>query len=89
MLPAFPGLDAQRQAFEHGVKVAGATVHLVDEELDHGPIILQESVPVRDDDTAETLSARILDVEHRIYPEAVRLLAEGRVRVEGRRIVRS
>lgn len=85
LLPAFPGLDAQRQALGHGVKVTGCTVHLVDEELDHGPIILQRSVEVRDDDTEETLSARILAEEHRAYPEAVaRVLAPG-FRVEGRR----
>jgi phosphoribosylglycinamide formyltransferase-1 len=88
LLPAFPGLHAQRQALEHGVKVAGATVHLVDEQLDHGPILLQAAVPVRDDDTEDSLSARILTVEHRLYPEAVRLLAEGRLRIEGRRVVR-
>jgi phosphoribosylglycinamide formyltransferase-1 len=86
LLPAFPGLDAQRQAFEHGVKISGATVHLVEEALDAGPIVLQEAVPVSDDDTAETLAARILEAEHRLYPRAVRLLLEGRVRVEGRRV---
>lgn len=74
LLPAFPGLDAQRQAFEHGVKVTGATVHLVDEELDHGPIVLQEAVPVLAGDTVESLAQRILEVEHRIYPEAVAML---------------
>ena len=87
LLPAFPGLDAQRQAFEHGVKVSGATVHLVDEGLDSGPIVTQEAVPVRSDDTAESLSARILEAEHRIYPRAVRLLLEGRCRVAGRRVI--
>jgi len=87
LLPAFPGLDAQRQAVEHGVKVSGATVHLVDEGLDSGPIVVQEAVPVRSDDTAESLAARILEVEHRIYPRAVRLLLEGRCRVEGRRVI--
>jgi len=87
LLPAFPGLDAQEQAFEHGVKVSGATVHLVDEGLDSGPIVAQEAVPVRSDDTAESLTARILEAEHRIYPRAVRLLLEGRCRVEGRRVV--
>jgi phosphoribosylglycinamide formyltransferase 1 len=86
LLPAFPGLDAQRQAFDHGVKVSGATVHLVEEALDAGPIVLQEAVPVSDDDTPETLAARILEAEHRIYPRAVRLLLEGRARVEGRRV---
>jgi len=85
LLPAFPGLDAQRQALAHGVKITGCTVHLVDEELDHGPIILQRPVEVRDDDTVETLSARILAEEHRAYPEAVaRVLSPG-FRVEGRR----
>jgi phosphoribosylglycinamide formyltransferase-1 len=87
LLPAFPGLDAQRQAFEHGVKISGATVHLVDEGLDSGPIVAQEAVPVRSDDTAESLAARILEAEHRIYPRAVRLLLEGRCRTEGRRII--
>jgi phosphoribosylglycinamide formyltransferase-1 len=86
LLPAFPGLHAQRQALEHGVKVSGCTVHLVDEQCDHGPIVLQAAVPVRDDDTEETLSARILEQEHRIYPEAVGLHASGRLRVEGRAV---
>lgn len=85
LLPAFPGLDAQRQAFEHGVKITGCTVHIVDEELDHGPIVLQRAVPVRDDDTVETLSARILEQEHQIYPEAAALVLNKRFRVEGRR----
>ena len=80
LLPAFPGLDAQRQALEHGVKVSGATVHLVDEGLDAGPIVLQEAVPVREDDTVERLSARILEAEHRIYPRAVRIVLEGALR---------
>jgi phosphoribosylglycinamide formyltransferase-1 len=87
LLPAFPGLDAQRQAFEHGVKVSGATVHLVDEGLDSGPIVAQEAVPVRSDDTAESLAARILQAEHRLYPRAVRLVLNGRWRVEGRRVI--
>lgn len=87
LLPAFPGLHGQRQAIEHGVKVSGATVHFVDEHLDHGPIIIQQAVVARDDDTEETLSARILEVEHRIYPEAVRLFCEDRLRIEGRRVV--
>jgi phosphoribosylglycinamide formyltransferase-1 len=87
LLPAFPGLEAQRQAWEHGVKVSGATVHLVDESLDSGPIVLQEAVPVLDSDTPETLARRILEAEHRIYPRAVRLLVEGRLRVEGRRVL--
>jgi phosphoribosylglycinamide formyltransferase-1 len=89
LLPAFPGVDAQRQALAYGVKVAGATVHLVTPELDGGPIIVQASVPVRDDDTVETLSARILIEEHRIYPEAVRVLLEGGCTVDGRRFKRS
>jgi phosphoribosylglycinamide formyltransferase-1 len=74
LLPSFPGLDAQKQALEHGVKFAGCTVHLVDETLDGGPIVAQRVVPVRDDDTVETLSARILDEEHQLYPEAVALV---------------
>jgi phosphoribosylglycinamide formyltransferase 1 len=86
LLPAFPGLDAQRQALEHGVKVSGATVHLVDEALDAGPIVLQEAVAVSDDDTPQTLAARILQAEHHIYPRAVRALLEERARVEGRRV---
>ncbi len=85
LLPAFPGVNAQRQALEHGVKVSGATVHVVDEHLDAGPIVAQEAVPVREDDTEETLAARILEAEHRIYPRAVRAMLEGRVRIEGRR----
>ena len=87
LLPAFPGLDAQRQAWEHGAKVSGATVHLVDEGLDSGPIVAQEAVPVLSVDTSETLAARILEAEHRLYPRAVRLLLEGRCRVEGRRVI--
>jgi phosphoribosylglycinamide formyltransferase-1 len=87
LLPSFPGLHAQRQALEHGVKVAGATVHFVDEGVDTGPIILQVSVPVRDDDTEESLSARILAEEHKIYPLAIRLFAEGRLSLVGRRVV--
>jgi phosphoribosylglycinamide formyltransferase 1 len=85
LLPAFPGVEAQRQALEHGVKVSGATVHLVTGELDGGPIVLQAAVPVREDDTVDLLSARILIEEHRIYPEAVRLLLDGQWRLEGRR----
>lgn len=85
LLPAFPGLHAQRQALEHGAKVSGATVHLVDAGLDSGPILLQEAVPVREDDDAERLAARILEVEHRLYPRALRLVAEGRYCLEGRR----
>jgi phosphoribosylglycinamide formyltransferase-1 len=87
LLPAFPGLEAQRQAWEHGVKVSGATVHLVDEGLDTGPIVLQEAVPVLPGDTPPTLAARILEAEHRIYPEAVRLVLSGRLAREGRRLV--
>jgi phosphoribosylglycinamide formyltransferase-1 len=87
LLPAFPGLHAQRQALDHGVKVAGATVHFVDEGVDTGPIIVQASVPVRSDDTEESLSARILVEEHRLYPEAIRLFAEGRLSVIGRRVI--
>jgi phosphoribosylglycinamide formyltransferase-1 len=86
LLPAFPGLDAQRQAWEHGVKVSGATVHLVDEGLDSGPIVLQEAVPVLDSDDADTLSARILEAEHRLYPRAVSLILSGAYAVEGRRV---
>jgi phosphoribosylglycinamide formyltransferase 1 len=86
LLPAFPGLHAQRQALEYGVRVAGATVHFVDEGTDTGPIVLQAAVPVRGDDTEASLTGRILAEEHRIYPEAVRLYAEGRIRLEGRRV---
>jgi phosphoribosylglycinamide formyltransferase-1 len=86
LLPAFPGLDAQHQALEHGVKVSGCTVHFVDEFLDHGPIVAQTPVPVRDDDSAETLSARILREEHRIYTEAINIVLSGRWRIEGRRV---
>jgi phosphoribosylglycinamide formyltransferase-1 len=88
LLPAFPGLNAQQQALEHGVKISGATVHLVTGELDGGPIVLQAAVPVLDDDTVETLSARILLEEHRIYPEAVGVVLERRWRLEGRRFLR-
>jgi len=88
LLPAFPGLHAQRQALEHGAKVAGATVHFVDDgPVDTGPIILQASVPVLPNDSEESLAARILVEEHRLYPEAVRLFAEGRLEVVGRRVV--
>ena len=87
LLPAFPGLHAQRQALDHGVKVAGATVHFTDEGMDSGPIVLQAAVPVEPGDTEETLSARILVQEHRLYPEAIRLFAEGRLRIEGRRVI--
>jgi len=88
LLPAFPGLHAPRQALEHGAKVAGATVHFVDEgPVDAGPIILQASVPVHPDDTEESLAARILVEEHRLYPEAVHLFAEGRLSIVGRRVL--
>lgn len=86
LLPAFPGLHAQRQALEYGVKVSGCTVHLVDEGLDSGPIILQEAVPVLSEDTEESLAQRILEVEHRLYPEAVRLMVLGSVERTGRRV---
>jgi phosphoribosylglycinamide formyltransferase 1 len=86
LLPAFPGLEVQRQALEYGVKVSGATVHFVDEGLDSGPIVAQEAVPVLSSDTPETLAARILEAEHRIYPRAVRLVLEGRCRIEGRTV---
>jgi len=88
LLPSFPGLESQRQALEYGVKFAGCTVHFVDENLDAGPIVLQATVPVRDDDTEETLSSRILAEEHRIYTEAVRIVLEGKYRIVGRRVVR-
>jgi phosphoribosylglycinamide formyltransferase-1 len=87
LLPAFPGEHAQRQALAHGVKITGATVHFVTPELDAGPIVQQGAVPVRDDDTVETLSERILGVEHRIYPEAVRQVLGGGWRVDGRRVL--
>ena len=86
LLPSFPGLDVQKKALEWGVKVAGCTVHFVTEGVDEGPIIIQAAVPVLDTDTAETLSARILTEEHKIYVRAVQLYAEGRLRVEGRRV---
>jgi phosphoribosylglycinamide formyltransferase-1 len=86
LLPAFPGLDAQRQALQHGAKISGCTVHLVDEQCDHGPIVLQSAVPVLEDDDEESLSRRILEQEHRIYPEAVTLFCQGRLVVEGRRV---
>jgi phosphoribosylglycinamide formyltransferase-1 len=86
LLPAFPGLDAQRQAIDHGVKVSGVTVHLVTAELDGGPIVVQRAVPVLPGDTSESLSARILTEEHRAYPEAVQMILEGGWRVEGRRL---
>jgi phosphoribosylglycinamide formyltransferase-1 len=88
LLPSFPGLHAQRQALEHGVRVSGATVHLVNRELDAGPIVLQAAVPVLDGDTEDGLSARILTEEHRIYPQAIRMVLDGGWSVNGRRLVR-
>ncbi len=87
LLPAFPGLDAQKQAFDHGAKITGCTIHFVDKGVDTGPIILQAPVPVQDDDTVESLSARILREEHRIYPESVRLFTDGKLVVKDRRVV--
>lgn len=87
LLPSFPGLDVQKKAIDWGCKLAGCTVHFVTEGVDEGPIILQAAVPILDDDTPEILAARILVQEHKIYPRAVRLFAEGRIRVEGRRVV--
>jgi len=87
LLPSFPGLESQRQALEYGVKFAGCTVHFVDENLDAGPIVLQSVVPVNDDDTEDTLSARILEHEHKIYSEAVRIVLEGRYKIQGRRVL--
>jgi phosphoribosylglycinamide formyltransferase-1 len=87
LLPSFPGLEPQKQALEHGVKITGCTVHFAEKTVDAGPIILQAQVPVREDDTAETLSSRILREEHRIYPEAVRLFTEDKLKVEGRRVI--
>jgi len=87
LLPAFPGLDAQKQALEHGVKISGCTVHFVDEQLDAGPIVLQAVVPVLDHDTVESLSARILTEEHRIYSQAIAIVMAGQWRVEGRRVL--
>jgi len=89
LLPSFPGVDAPRQALAHGVKVTGVTVHLVDDSLDGGPIVLQRPVPVFDDDTRDVLAARILEEEHRIYPEAIQLMLDGGWRIDGRRVVRS
>ena len=86
LLPAFPGLNVQRQALEYGARFSGCTVHFVDGGLDTGPIIIQAAVPILENDTEETLSARILEQEHRIYPRAVQLFAQGRLRVEGRRV---
>jgi phosphoribosylglycinamide formyltransferase-1 len=87
LLPSFPGLDAQKQALDHGVKITGCTVHFIDEFLDSGPIVIQSAVPVLDRDTYQTLSARILAQEHVIYSQAIQLISEGRVEVEGRKVV--
>jgi phosphoribosylglycinamide formyltransferase-1 len=89
LLPSFPGLESQKQALEYGVKFAGCTVHFVDENLDAGPIVLQAAVPVEDDDNEDTLGARILNEEHRIYSEAVKFVLEGKFKIEGRRVLRS
>ena len=89
LLPAFPGLDAQAQALEYGAKVAGCTVHFVDEGVDSGAIVVQRMVPVHDDDTAESLSARVLEQEHMAYPEAITRVLSGEYRFEGRRYVRA
>lgn len=86
LLPSFKGLNAHKQAIDYGVKISGCSVHFIDEGVDTGPIIIQASVEVRDDDTADTLSARILEYEHKIYPEAIRLFAEGKLSVNGRRV---
>lgn len=87
LLPAFPGLDAQHQAVDYGVKISGCTVHFVDEHLDAGPIILQAAVPVLDSDTAGTLSERILKEEHRIYPEAIQIVLSGNFKIRGRQVI--
>jgi phosphoribosylglycinamide formyltransferase 1 len=87
LLPAFPGLNAQQQALDHGVRITGATVHIVTSTLDNGPIVVQAAVPILDDDTVETLSARILDQEHRVYPQAIRLILQGRWHLSGRRFI--
>jgi phosphoribosylglycinamide formyltransferase-1 len=87
LLPAFPGLDAQKQALEHGAKISGCTVHFVDEQLDAGLIVLQSAAPVLDDDTEQTLAARILVEEHRIYSDAIEIILSGRWRIEGRRFI--
>ncbi len=88
LLPSFPGLESQKQALDYGVKFAGCTVHFVDENLDAGPIMLQAVVPVEDNDTEDSLSARILQEEHRIYSEAVKIVLEGKFKIEGRRVIR-
>jgi phosphoribosylglycinamide formyltransferase-1 len=86
LLPSFPGLHGQRQAVDYGVKISGCTVHFVDEGMDTGPVIIQAAVPVSQDDTEETLSEKILRLEHKIYPEAIRLFSEGKMEVEGRKV---
>jgi phosphoribosylglycinamide formyltransferase-1 len=86
LLPAFPGLHAQKQALDYGVKISGCTVHFVDEGMDSGPVILQKAVPVIEGDNEESLSARILEQEHKVYPEAVSLFCEGRIKIDGRRV---
>jgi len=87
LLPSFPGLNAQKQALEYGVKITGCTVHFVDEKVDHGPIIIQAAVPVLENDTVETLSDRILKEEHRIYPQAINLIVNDKVEIVGRRVI--
>lgn len=89
LLPAFPGLEGQKQALDHGVKFTGCTVHFVDEELDHGPIVAQSVVEVHDDDTEESLSARLLEAEHRIYAEAINFVLDGKWRIQGRRVIQT
>jgi phosphoribosylglycinamide formyltransferase-1 len=86
LLPSFPGLHGQKQANDYGVKISGCTVHFVDEGMDTGPVIIQAAVPVRDDDTEETLSARILGLEHKIFPEAIKIFSEGRIEINGRKV---
>ena len=88
LLPSFPGLDVQRQALTHGVKISGCTVHFVDDTLDGGPIIAQRTVPVLDEDTEETLAARILEQEHKLYPEALRTVIDANYEIQGRRVIR-
>ncbi len=87
LLPSFPGLHGQLQAMEYGVKISGCTVHFVDKDVDHGPIIIQAAVPVLEDDDEDTLAARILEYEHKIYPRAVQLFAQGRLRIQGRKVI--
>lgn len=89
LLPAFPGVDSHRQAMDYGVKITGCTVHFVDEQCDHGPIIVQAAVDIRDEDNEHTLTARLLKEEHRIYSEAIRIVASGKFRIDGRRVITS